>query len=304
MNRNEWIHFAALALLVVLAGRLHAQVTDRYAGAYLSLPVHARATGMGSSYTAIAQDAAAAWWNPAGLAFTPCVQITGTYALMSLERMHNYAALAIPSKDGFTLAIHALQFGALEIDGRDAAGVPTELYTAQQYAAGASLAFRLGPFLSLGVTGKYLQQSIASTTVAGYGVDAGIQFDIKEIVYLGGTAQNISGTLKWDTDAKTEEILPVHYRAGVGIRPIPAVVVSMDAIKYESEKEIRYCGGAEWWLTQDILALRAGYVNEQVTAGASLGFKSKGFSFRLDYAYLPDLLQQGATSQISFVTSF
>ena len=36
---------------------------------FLRIPVGARASGMGDAYTAVAEDASATWWNPAGLAF-------------------------------------------------------------------------------------------------------------------------------------------------------------------------------------------------------------------------------------------
>ena len=57
----------ALLPLLLVAGSARAQGT---AGAYsLQIPPGARAEGMGRSFTAIADDAFAPWWNPGGLAF-------------------------------------------------------------------------------------------------------------------------------------------------------------------------------------------------------------------------------------------
>ena len=54
-------------LLAVAVGSVHAGDT-KYAGEFLRLGVGARALGMGGSYVALANDASAAYWNPAGLA--------------------------------------------------------------------------------------------------------------------------------------------------------------------------------------------------------------------------------------------
>lgn len=304
MNRIKSYISMALAGLILTALSLEAREMDRYAAAYLRTPIHARATGMGGAYTAVARDAAAAWWNPAGLAFVPRTELDGTYAIMTLDRVHNYAALALPSKDGLALAIHALQYGATEIDGRDAAGVPTDLFAAQQYAAGISFAFRLDKYISFGATAKYLRQEIDKRTASGYAIDAGFQFNVNQLVFVGGTAHNIGGELKWDSDAGTIEYPYPFYRAGVGIRPLSKLMLSVDALKFEMEEKISFCEGVEWWFKPEVLAVRAGHTDGHLTAGASLGFQTGDIDFRLDYAYLPDLLEQGATSQLSCILSF
>ena len=39
------------------------------AAEFLTIPVGARGIGMGSAYSAVADDISAIWWNPAGLGF-------------------------------------------------------------------------------------------------------------------------------------------------------------------------------------------------------------------------------------------
>src|SRR2546427_13190569 len=59
--KNIWLMRAAIAaaLVVVSAVRAPAQISEA---------VGIRAQGMGGAFTAVADDATAAWWNPGGLA--------------------------------------------------------------------------------------------------------------------------------------------------------------------------------------------------------------------------------------------
>ena len=57
--------------------------------AFLRIPVGARASGLGSSFTAIADDISALYWNPGGLFQLKSVTAVGMYYLMSQDRIHN-----------------------------------------------------------------------------------------------------------------------------------------------------------------------------------------------------------------------
>jgi hypothetical protein len=60
---------AALAVLAAPAG------ATKYAGEFLKIQVGARALGMGGAFTAVADDATAPYWNPAGMVFLPYKEV-------------------------------------------------------------------------------------------------------------------------------------------------------------------------------------------------------------------------------------
>ncbi len=68
---------AAAAALFCAAGPARA---DKYAGEFLKIGVGARALGMGEAFVAVADDASAAYWNPAGLVFVRKQEVEAMHA--------------------------------------------------------------------------------------------------------------------------------------------------------------------------------------------------------------------------------
>ena len=85
-----------------------ASLADKYAGEFMALGGGARAMGMGSAFIAVADDATAGFWNPAGLATFTSMQALPTdwaFSLMHSERFgdiidYNYASAAFPLRPG------------------------------------------------------------------------------------------------------------------------------------------------------------------------------------------------------------
>lgn len=73
----------------------------KYAAEFLKIPVGARAIGMGGAFAAIADDATAPYWNPAGLVYLPYREAFLQHAEQfgSLVN-HNFGAIALPLKSG------------------------------------------------------------------------------------------------------------------------------------------------------------------------------------------------------------
>src|SRR5881296_635516 len=69
-------------LLIFMAAHLTASpaFATRYAGEFLKIPVGARAIGMGGSFTAVADDATAPYWNPAGMVYLPYREVIPQHA--------------------------------------------------------------------------------------------------------------------------------------------------------------------------------------------------------------------------------
>lgn len=80
INKNRMYLAYCVLYLASLLFCLPAGAGERYAGEFLELGVGARPLGMGGSFVAVADDATAAYWNPAGLGGLDRTEITLMHA--------------------------------------------------------------------------------------------------------------------------------------------------------------------------------------------------------------------------------
>src|SRR5512144_2492960 len=72
---------ASAAPAAVLAALLATPAAaTKYAAEFLKAPVGPRAIGMGGAFTAVADDATAPYWNPAGMVYLPYREVVAMHA--------------------------------------------------------------------------------------------------------------------------------------------------------------------------------------------------------------------------------
>src|SRR5438093_9379497 len=89
---------ALLAAALLVSTSLPAGAT-KYAGEFMKIPVGARAVGMGGAFAAVADDATAPFWNPAGMVYLPYKETFLQHAEQfgSLVN-HNFGSAVFPMK--------------------------------------------------------------------------------------------------------------------------------------------------------------------------------------------------------------
>ncbi|PIR15262.1 MAG: hypothetical protein COV48_15350, partial [Elusimicrobia bacterium CG11_big_fil_rev_8_21_14_0_20_64_6] len=144
-----------IAVLLVLAsqGSWAAETAS-----FLDIGVSARALGMGGAYTALADDANAIYWNPAGLARLDKREFTASHAEMFESTRLDFLAYAQPTSQG-TFAAGLTYLSQGKIEGRDGLGRPTAGYDASDAALSLGYARKLDA-ADLGATFKYLRSHI------------------------------------------------------------------------------------------------------------------------------------------------
>lgn len=131
------------------------------AAEFLTIPVGARAIGMGGAYSAVADDISAMWWNPAGLGFLESTELMVTVVDYTLDLTYSYLAGAVPIADG-VITVGGFM-GYLDIPDEEITTITAPEGTGNYYNAfdvqvGGSFAINLSDRFTAGLNVKYIHQ--------------------------------------------------------------------------------------------------------------------------------------------------
>lgn len=274
-----------------------------YAGEYGGLPgeylfsfsANARALGMGRSYTAIAFDSSAGYWNPAGLARMKYREGSFLYAPLFEDTAYYFLGIGYPISEGNVVG---LSIGNLRVDG-----VENTLYNREfgesQAAYIFSYAHSYKDIIDLGVNLKVVSHNMDIYSASGFGIDIGGIYEIKES-FIGACIQNlIRPSLKLNNEKDT---FPLNLKLGLGRKFYQEKItgsVDFDIINIfgPSVHPFKWHIGIEY-NPYDFFSVRGGLDYKEITFG--LGFKNENLSF--DYAAGYHAL--GLTHRISISSRF
>lgn len=286
-------------------------ITGLYASP-VDIMIGSRGYGMGGAYAAIADDASAAYWNPAGLSYVSDITIMeSNWILQDIEGLNiNYASVAIPIKNVGTVSGSWLLIHATLEEGWDyTTNAPKSSESANEHSFSLSMGRRLWDKLlifektSLGFS---INRHTFKTDVgdgAGFGFDVGLQTRFPYGFSLGFTARALGA------DVMGYKIDP-EIRFGIGhdivVKEMHRIVSAIDGTykmnrDYKDEKSLeparnnmKVYGGVEYsLLLKSIEVSVRGGVNGMIhntldTYGytAGIGMKFKGIS--IQYAFRGD----------------
>ena len=298
-----------LALLTILAFALPAAAS--VAGAHsLQIPPGARFNGLGQAGVALADDATAPWWNPAGLGFMK----GRTFGLMHSQLVPDladdiyfeYASWVhqIPDWGTYALSLVYLSYGesVKTTDSPEAQGT----FSSYEVSPALSYGVRLDQNTALGITLKYVRVDLAPVDAvpdfdrdgagSSVAVDLGFLRRFGSRSSLGIVLTNFGPNISFINDEQSDP-LPRHLKTGVSYLAYGTeyghVLLTADYNKMlVSGGPTVYNGGAEFQY-MEIMALRLGWMNDKdgdITAptfggGFHVGLGSR--EFYLDYASVP-----------------
>lgn len=292
--------FSVLAVLTASAA-LGAEGSGGKAGAFLRVSPGARPAGMGGAFTSIADDVDALHFNPAGLWQVRTIEVSASYSLLSMDRTHYEAGVAIGSSNLGSLGLMVTAFGVDEIERRDEVGEIVGTFDDREMAITLGYGRHvLGP-VGLGASFKYVSHSLAGHDASGLGFDVGVHSrldldgDVLRTWRTGVSASNLGMSLKWDTESDHEDDVPVTIRYGTSIDIAPWGLSTVLALDGESTLDARteLRAGLELW-PHKALAVRTGYDDGDLTFGVGV----RAGSVTIDYAYCPDVLDEGAAHRL------
>ncbi len=147
------------------------------AAEFLEIPVGARGIAMGSSFSAVADDITAMWWNPAGLGFMRQKEVMLTVVDYTMDLNYSYAAAAAPIADGRLVVggfFGYLDVPEIEITSIDAPNGTGRTINAYDFQMGGSFAYNFSDRFVGGMNFKYVHQDFFSNISGNaMAIDAG-----------------------------------------------------------------------------------------------------------------------------------
>ena len=270
-----------------------------YAGEFLALGTGARSLALGSAYVALADDATAGYWNPAGLATLKKRQ----FHLMHSERFsglvnNDYLALALTGRRIHGLSFSLIRVGVDDIEfttlqnpgsplGPDNRPVVSSRVNSSDYAFYLSGGRQFSSRLALGSSLKLIYRSVGSFSAYGFGLDLGLRFRLGPGLTLAANLKDITTTpIVWDT-ATTDKIQPsillgMAYTHSLAEGRATVAIASRtggNAADFSDAKPLN--AGLEYWYKS--IALRAGLEDSRQALGIGLRLHKR---LALDLAYL------------------
>ena len=149
------------------------------AAQFLKIEVGARGLGMGGCFGALANDASALYWNPAGIAQLNQMELSFTHTEWIVGISHGFAGFVFPVSDNniFGLSFTYQSMDEMEqttIDQPKGTGL---FYDAQDLAIGLTYGRRMVSYIYFGLTAKMIHQSIWNESATGFAVDLGLLLD-------------------------------------------------------------------------------------------------------------------------------
>jgi hypothetical protein len=310
----------AAALLACAAPRTALAETDYFtsraagmtSGDFLNLPVGARAAAMGGAYSAIAEEASAIYWNPAGLVQIPKLSAVFMRSQYVADTSYQYAAYA--HRLGFDSVVGGSVFmtDIGSIDQTDISGTRVGSFTPKDQVYTLSYSKAVLEFsdkdmdVSIGVSGRYVSSKILNTAKS-YSADIGVMtYNFTAIPYrLGVALTNLGNGLRYDTESSP---IPLTLRLGGAVNPFRNMLVSADAVFPKGDEPYMCFGGELSTEPNELtrLSLRAGLNTAKLQddlSGFSLGAGATLHFFSLDYAFVP-MGELGTAHNISLTFDF
>ncbi len=275
--------FTILAVLLLVlpltAGADQFPKVGTYGAQFLQIGVSARATGMGSAFTAVADDASSVFWNPGGLVNVLRSEFHVSHVQWPADINLTTAVLAFnPRSIPGTFALSARSLWLDPMPERTARK-PTG--TGRNFDAGfTTFGLTYGRFFtdkfSAGATLHYLHLGLAEQSVNSASFDFGIVYRIGiRDLKLGMAIQHMGGKIKYDPhpDALSAR-LPTTFKVGASFKLLEFEKQNLlfaAEFQHPADNVERANFGAEYNLNELFFG-RVGYHSNYDAHGLAFGF--------------------------------
>jgi hypothetical protein len=284
--------------------------------AFLNTKYSARASAMANAFTGISNDGAAVFFNPGGLVQTSGYELSSTYISLFDGVQGGSVVYSMSRSEKRSMAFFGQFLTATEIktladDAGNYLGTDGE-FGYSDIIVGISDSHVLTDLLNLGVSIKYIMESIDGNSASAVVADIGVlNQTANEDLKMGVTVKNLGKQITYFTDTKYKENLPTIVTVGFGYHPDEKLFTDFEVNK-PIKGDFTFRAGAEY-LVHEMIKLRAGYNadakdwktggDSELFAGLSFGFGVEWKKYTIDYA-INSYGDLGFINQISLKMNF
>jgi hypothetical protein len=258
---------------------------------FLKIGVSPRADGIGGGFSAIADDASAVYYNPAGMVQLENAQLMISHIDYPVDIGYNFIGLVLPLRVGghVGLAYYGLDAGRIDRTTYSFPYGDGTTFGAKDYALSVSYGRFLTDRFSVGMTFKLVDELLEIERASGWAADVGTIYNTgfrnfkitMMIANFGPNMQHISEDFP----------LPIEFRFGGAVdfldNPSHHATLAVEG-SHPSDNRERYTMGVEY-MFNDFAIFRIGNRFQRDLGGLSVGggvaFDMLGLGARLDYSY-------------------
>jgi long-subunit fatty acid transport protein len=271
---------------------------------FLKIGVGGRATAMGDAFVAIANDASALYWNPAGLTQFSENQVMFAHNQWVVDINHDFLGAVYHLDDGntFGVSLISLSMDEMKVTTEYAPFGTGEYFGFSDLAIGISYSKKMTDQFSFGGTVRYIEESLDKLKMRGIMIDLGTYY----WTGLGSTRFAVTVTNFGNDLAPDGEVVlvgnrtnsewqsfspPTMFRIGFALEPYEddenRVTTSIQ-LNHPNDNSENVSIGAEY-VWNSMFFARAGYkinVDEQdFSFGAGVNIPVSMANISVDYAY-------------------
>ena len=302
-------------------GAVDVSKTGTTAASFLEIQVGAPGVALGGAVVSRTHDASAMYWNAAGIASIEKSDVLLSHTNWIADTKFDYAAFVMPLEGvgSLGISITSLSMSDMLVRTVEQPEGTGEYFSAGDLAASVGFARQLTDRFAIGISGKYIRESIWHESASAMAIDLGTTFrtDLLGGLVIGATLKNFGTSMKMDgrdtrqfhpidpskqgsNDRIPEDIeldawdLPLSFQFGVSTDVMKAEHfhwnIAADAVHPNNNYESLNVGTE--FNYQDFLFFRAGYHSlflNNAEGGLSLGVGVSTpisiTSLRFDYAF-------------------
>lgn len=308
---SKYILFMLMAsglLKAQLFPNLGGQRVGTSAAQFLKIGVGARAVALGESYVAIANDAEALFWNPAGISQSTKNDYFFTYNqwFSDIQIYYSGAIFHLNQINTFGIFFTALTTDPMKETTELEPFGTGRYFTYGDLVGGISYARNMTNKFSFGINVKYFQETLAELKMTSVLFDLGTYYKTGwRSIRFGVSVTNFTSDMGAEgsytyTNLANETIKvtdfqeftpPIIFRIGLAGEALETAVHKLTwsvQLNHPNDNSENINLGAEYWY-RNFLALRSGYITGRTDRDISFGFglnvpMGKN-GFRLDYSY-------------------